>query len=73
MASMYQKSIEKILEESKHIEIDPRHIEGYMRLEHSTLDGLSPAKFRKEVLIGIACVKNGGIGMAESNAKSFGL
>ena len=69
----YQEEISKILGKTNHAEIDPRHVEGYMRLEHSTLDGLSSAQFKKEVFISIACIKEGGIDMAESNAKSFGL
>ncbi len=71
--SMYKESIQRILHAARHAEIDPRHIEGYMRLEHSTLDGLSAGQFKKEVMISISCVKEGGIEMAESNARSFGL
>ncbi len=52
---------------------DPRHIEAYMRLEHATLDGLTPEKFRSEVLISLGCVRHGGIEEAELLAKSFGL
>lgn len=69
----YQERIQDILHCAKHDEIDPRHVEGYMRLEHSTLDGLSVYQFRKEVFISIACIKEGGVDMAESNAKSFGF
>ena len=71
--SYYQAEISKILKQAKHAEIDPRHVEGYMRLEHSTLDGLSSAQFKKEVFISIACIKEGGVDMAEDNARSFGL
>lgn len=71
--SYYQEEISKILKKINHAEIDPRHVEGYMRLEHSTLDGLTVYQFRKEVFISIACIKEGGLDMAESNAKSFGL
>ena len=52
---------------------DPRHIEGYMRLEHSTLDGLSMGEFDREVAIGIACILEDGVHNAERNAQSFGM
>ena len=53
--------------------IDPRHVEAYMRLGHSTLDGLTPAQFRREVHLGVQCIQVGGIDMAERTARSFGL
>jgi hypothetical protein len=52
---------------------DPRHIEGYMRLAHSTLDRLSARQFKREVDISIACIREGGKEAAERNAQSFGL
>ena len=52
---------------------DPRHIEAYIRLAHSTLDGLSREQFRKEVEIGKACYHAAGHADAERCAKSFGL
>lgn len=52
---------------------DPRHIEAYMRLEHSTLDGLSRTQFAHEVRIGMDCVDEDGVENAERCAKSFGL
>ncbi len=52
---------------------DPRHIEAYMRLEHGVLDGLSPARFRAEVAIGMRCVDAGGTVNAEKLAQSCGL
>lgn len=53
--------------------IDPRHIEAYMRVEHSTLDGLSVRQFAKEVCIAQACIRESGKEMAERIARSFGL
>ena len=73
MASYYQEMIREELARRGHIGIDPRHVEGYMRLEHSTLDGLSRSQFSKEVGIGIECVLADGIQNAEANARSFGL
>jgi hypothetical protein len=52
---------------------DPRHIEAYMRLQHSTLDGLSKAAFAREVRLCVECIKQGGLEAAERNAQSFGL
>lgn len=63
---------------AKHIQslapgYDWRHIEGYMRLQYSTLDHLDAATFAREVKIAIACIQEGGIEAAERNARSFGL
>ena len=52
---------------------DPRHVEAYMRTQHSTLDHLSPRYFRSEVRIAMSCIDEGGIEMAERIAQSFGL
>lgn len=52
---------------------DPCHIEGYMRLGHSTLDHLDPDAFAIEVRVAISCVEQGGLEAAERNAQSFGL
>ncbi len=52
---------------------DPRHVEAFMRSEHSTLDGLSPSRFRAEVKIACACIDEGGNILAERIAKSFGF
>jgi len=53
--------------------VDPRHLEGYIRLQFSTLGHLDWPTIRREVKLGIACIKEGGIEAAERNAKSFGL
>ena len=52
---------------------NPRHIEAYMRLEHSTLDGLSPKQFSDEIGIAMECINVDGAGNAEKLAQSFGL
>ena len=52
---------------------DPRHIEGYMRLQHDILSRLSRAQFAREVRLCVACIREGGIDAAERNAQSFGL
>lgn len=50
-----------------------RHIEAYMRLEHSTLDGLSKHQFSEEVQISATCVREAGPLAADRLAQSFGL
>ena len=52
---------------------DPRHIEGYMRLQYSTLDHLDADTFAHEVDIAVGCIQEGGTEAAERNAQSFGL
>jgi hypothetical protein len=71
---MYQQTIKEILAAQGCVgKYDPRHIEAYMRLEHSTLDGLSLSKFKREVTLCAQCVDEGGRDAAERNARSFGL
>ena len=69
----YQNTIREELARQGKISIDPRHVEAYMRLAYSTLDGLSKPEFRREVKIGIECVEADGKENAEKCAKSFGL
>jgi len=52
---------------------DPRHIEAYMRLEHSTLDGLAAWQFDQEVATAAACIDAGGTNEAEALAESYGF
>lgn len=54
-------------------QIDPRHIEGYMRLECGTLDSLSRECFWVEVRMAVACVVYDGADNAENLARSYGL
>ncbi len=73
MATFYQQLIIATLSKCKRTEIDPRHIEGFMRIAHSTLDHLSKTEFVKEVLISVSCVDYAGAEQSESCAVSFGL
>lgn len=74
MMSLYQKSIREEIAKQGYVgKYDPRHIESYMRLEHSTLDSLSRRQFSQEVAIGIQCIDADGIDNAESLAKSYGF
>ena len=52
---------------------DPRWVEAWMRLEHPTLDGLSPERFAAEVRIALACIAEAGPQESEALAASFGL
>lgn len=71
--SPYYDRIRTEIAQQGAIGIDPRHVEAYMRLEHSTLDGLSGSQFSSEVGVGIACVRHEGLDIAERCAQSFGL
>jgi hypothetical protein len=53
--------------------LDPRHVEGYIRLAFPTMGNMSPSEFRREVEIGIACVQMAPSAEAETLAKSWGL
>jgi hypothetical protein len=52
---------------------DPRHVEGWMRLEHGCLDGLSRSQFASEVKIALQCIEAGPLADSESLAQSMGL
>jgi len=52
---------------------EPPIIEAWMRLEHGTLDGLSPARFRREVEMASACADASTTAENAAIAKSFGL
>lgn len=69
----YATMIRGILDALNRPEVDPRHVEAYMRLEHPTLDGLSRQQFVAEVQIGVACIDYDGVENAEGCARSFGL
>lgn len=74
MASLYRERIRMDLAAQGLVgQFDPRHVEAYMRLEHSTLDGLAEWQFWNEVTTAIECIKFGGAAEAEALAQSFGL
>lgn len=70
---MYADMIRQHLAALGLIGTDVRHVEAVMRVEHSTLDGLSPARFREEVDIAAECVRAMGPAESERLAQSFGL
>lgn len=69
----YQQQIREDAASLGYIGVNPRHVEAWMRLEHSTLDGLSRQQFRSEVLMAIECIKAAGEAESEALAQSYGL
>ena len=70
---MYQQTIREMAARLGRVGVNPRQVEAWMRLEHPTLDGLSPPQFRDEVEAAIACIDRAGDDRSESLARSFGL
>lgn len=70
---IYQGMIRKELEFFGHYNIDPRHVEAMMRMNHKTLDSLSPELFIHEILTNVECLKYINPELVEETAKSFGL
>jgi hypothetical protein len=54
-------------------DVDPRHVEAWIRSEHGTLDHLSRRQFELEVSAAVACIARGGTKMSEMLARSYGL
>lgn len=67
--SPYEAKIRSLIPD----DVDPRYVEAWMRVEHSTLDGLSPSDFRGEVAIAVQCVYSASKADNEAIAGSFGL
>lgn len=70
--SLYKDLIKAELGRNGFVEVDPRHVEAYMRLQHSTLDGLSAVQFNYEVRL-FAGVVMTELPDAELLAQSYGL
>jgi len=71
---MYQQMIRETMASIGKIgAADPRHVEGWMRLERPTLDGLSRSQFTAEVKTALDCIAAAGTTESESLAKSFAL
>jgi hypothetical protein len=66
--SFYQRYIS---ERTK--DIDPRHVEAWMRVEHPTLDGLSRQEFIDAMYAALAAAIEAGPDDCEALAASFGL
>jgi hypothetical protein len=54
-------------------DVDPRHVEAWMRLENPTLDGLSAAEFEREIDLAMVAIATAGTDESEALAASFGL
>jgi hypothetical protein len=54
-------------------DVDPRHVEAWMRLEHPTLDGLSCHGFTESMYAALASAIDAGPEDSEALAASFGL
>ena len=74
MKSFYTQAIREALARAGRVgTADPRHIEGWMRLERGCLDGLSAGQFQREVEIALGCIAASTASENESLAESFGL
>jgi len=74
MKSGYEQLIRETLAKIGRIgAADPRHVEGWMRLEHGCLDGLSAEQFQREVEVALQCIAAASAQENESLAESFGL
>lgn len=71
--SYYQRLIAQRLVTLKREDVDPRHVEGWMRIQHGTLDALSAEAFAVEVRICVDCVDEAGIDRSDELAQSYGL
>lgn len=70
----YQRLIREDIARMGHVgAADPRHVEGWMRLENGCLDGLSPSQFAAEVKIALQCIAAAPAADTESLAQSYGL
>jgi hypothetical protein len=74
----YQDSIRESLARRGRTDIDPRHVEGWMRCEYGTLDALTRQQFSREIGLAIACidasdVNEAGQNVSEALAVSYGL
>ena len=71
--SIYRIPITARLEKMGRKDIDPRHVEGYMRCVYGTLDSLEPARFTREVKIAVRLIDQDAPKVAEGVALSYGL
>lgn len=69
----YHHVIAPMLARRGRLDVDPRHIEAFIRIEHPTLDHLDRQRFSNEVTIALLCVDEVGPAEAEQHALSAGL
>jgi hypothetical protein len=70
---MYRDTIRQSIARRGHIGISPEHVEAWMRIEHSTLDALSPQAFDAEVGAAIECVNASTLAENDALAESYGF
>lgn len=58
---------------TRETEYDASLIEGWMRLEHGTLDALDARQFRESIRTAEACIDMAGIADSRALAASYGL
>ena len=68
----YQNTIREQLAKTGHIGTDPRHVEAWMRVEHSTLDWMDRRRFNAEITIAVECIQAAGVAESETLARSLG-
>jgi len=54
-------------------DVDPRHVEAWMRVEHPTLNGLSRREFIEAMHAALGCAIDAGAEESEALAASFGI
>ncbi len=54
-------------------DIDPRHVEAWMRTEHPTLDGLTAQQFNDAMYAALGAAMDAGPTESEALAATFGL
>lgn len=69
----YSDTIRTTLAKTGHIGVNPNWVEGWMRLEHPTLDGLSASQFTREVKTAVDCIKASSEAENVSLARSYGM
>ena len=70
--SGYTPVINEVLRAMKRTDIKPELVDGYLRLDHGTLDGLSMEQFRREIPSIVGTIDDDPEA-AERNARSYGL
>ncbi len=74
MASFYQSRIREDLARAGVIgRYDPADVEAWIRVGHSTLDGLSASEFRREINEACACIEEASADETRAVRESFGL
>ena len=73
MKNIYSDYIMKECARRGYPDIDPRHVEAFIRVARPTFNGLSDEEFKFEIEIGIGCVLEAGPIVAEHSAQSWGL